>query len=483
MDLFLDRIRSAIAQHRDEPAFVADAGSITYGDMRALIGSTMRELDARGVRPGTVVALTMSQSPLHVIAFIALARLGAVTLPAAPVRGTSHLGALHQRFGVQMAIADREDAGSPGVPLLLMKSTGARGDEADFDDWAYEPVAGTPVRIALTSGTVQRKGIDQDHAAFSKRLLRRHYGHDAPRVLPPNLHITAALQLALHALCHGGSVVFPRAYDGASLIDAIRRHSVTHFTMPAVHVAPMLDLVQADSPVLASVRHLRLQGGLPAPAFVARVRRLLSPHVYVPYSTTETGVIAMATPEILDRHPGCAGRLAEGSELEVVDELGVRLPPGLSGEIRVRVDGMPGGYHGGEFPDRFRDGWFHPRDRGRLTADGLLYVEGRLDSVINVGGRKVSPEHVEERLAAFEGVQECAVFAVLGPDGQPRVAAAIVPGPVLDWKALAAHATALLDVLAPTYYHEVESLPRNAMGKLMRGELAPLSAAPLRQVS
>lgn len=483
MDLFLDRIRSAMAKHRHEPAFLSDSGSITYGDMRALIGSAMRNLDARGVRPGSVVALTMSQSPLHVIAFIALARLGAVTLPAAPVRGLAHNGALHQRFGVQMALADREDAGSPGVALLLMKGVGARGDEDDFDRWPFQPSATTPVRIALTSGTVQRKGIDQDHAAFSKRLLRRHYGHDAPRVLPPNLHITAALQLALHALCHGGCVVFPRAYDGASLIEAIRRHGVTHFTMPAVHVAPMLDLVEGDSPALPGVRHLRLQGGLPPPAFVARVRRLLSQHVYVPYSTTETGVIAMATPEVLDRHPGCTGRLAEGSELEVVDEAGVRLPAGLSGEIRVRVDGMPDGYHGGEFPDRFRDGWFHPRDRGRITSDGLLYVEGRLDAVINVGGRKVSPEHVEERLAAFDGVHECAVFAVLGPDGQPRVAAAIVPGPALDWKALALHATSMLDVLAPTYYHEVESLPRNAMGKLMRSELAPLSAAPLRHPS
>ncbi len=50
----------------------------------------------------------------------------------------------------------------------------------------------------------------------------------------------------------------------------------------------------------------------------------------------------------------------------------------------------------------------------------------------------------------------------------------------LDWKALASHAHAALDVLAPTYYHEVESLPRNVMGKLMRSELAPLAAAPLR---
>ncbi len=214
MELLLDRIRSAIAQHREAPAFITDAGQTTFGEMRALTGAAIRMLDERGIRAGSTVSLTMSQSPLHVMLFLALARMGVASVPVPPVAREADRVAAYRRFGVEASISDRADAAAPGVPLLLVQGIAARGDEDDFDTWPFVPQPRTLLRIALTSGTVERKGIDQDHVAFAMRLTRRHYGAEpVPRVLPPNLHVTAALQAALHALCHGGAVVFPRAYD------------------------------------------------------------------------------------------------------------------------------------------------------------------------------------------------------------------------------------------------------------------------------
>jgi acyl-coenzyme A synthetase/AMP-(fatty) acid ligase len=182
----------------------------------------------------------------------------------------------------------------------------------------------------------------------------------------------------------------------------------------------------------------------------------------------------MGTPETLAREPRSAGPPLPDVRFEVLDQAGRVLPRGASGEIRVAFEGMPTGYHGPDAADRsrFRDGWFHPGDHGRLSAEGLVFVEGRIDDIVNVGGRKVSPRYVESILEEFPGVREAAVFvAEEGPEGQ-RIAAAIVASGPVDWAKLAAHAHAQLDVRAPVRYFEMTSLPRNAMGKLLREGLA-----------
>jgi acyl-coenzyme A synthetase/AMP-(fatty) acid ligase len=482
VELFLDRIRSAIARHPQRPAFVGRDGGATYRDLRALLGSAMRGLDQAGVKPGHVVGLSMPQSPVHVIVLVALARLGAITLPLPWTSDEGERTAIARTFGARSVVSGHESGGVPGLPLVVVKAITARGDEGDFDTWPFVPGPDTAFRIALTSGTVgERKGIDHDHAAFSRRLDRGSYGtHAEPRMLPPRLHITAAMQAALHALCNGGSIAFPDAYDAMSLLDAAIRLRVTHLLVPPVHATHLVALVAGDRPVLPSLAQLRLVGSSASPALVAAVRRKLSPNIRLGYSTTETGVIASATPELLDAHPGCAGRLAPDATLQVLDEHGVVLPPGATGEFRVRVEGMPGAYHGGAHGDRFRDGWFYPHDRGQLSADGIVFIEGRTDFVINVGGRKVSPEHVERCLEGHPGVAEVAVFAMEGEAGVTRTAAAVVRRGSLDWEALSRHAQSRLDVLAPSRYYEARSLPRNASGKLKRSEFAALAAGPLR---
>jgi len=482
VELFLERIRSAIARYPDRPAFLGRDGGATYRDLRALVGSAIRGLDRAGVKPGRIVGVEMPQSPVHVVVLLALARLGAVALPLPWASDPAEKAALARRFGAHSVISGHERGGVAGLPVLVVKSVSAGGGEEDFDAWPFEVRADTAFRIALTSGTAgERRGIDLDHGTFSRRLARGSYGsHAEPRVMPPRLHITAAMQAAVHALCHGGAIVFPDEYDAASLLDAARRFGVTHLLVPPVHAAAMLDVIRGEEPALPSLAQLRLVGASASPALIAALRRKISPRIRLGYSTTETGVIASATPEILDAYPGCAGRLEPDARLEVLDEKARVLPPGAPGEFRVRVEGMPTSYHGGEHGDRFRDGWFYPHDRGRMSADGIVFIEGRTDFVINVGGRKVSPEHVERCLEEHPAVAQAAVFAIEGAAGLTRTAAIVVPRGSLDWGALARHAQARLDLTAPERYYEAESLPRNAMGKLERAGLAAFAEGLLR---
>ena len=479
--LLLERIRGAIARYPEAPAFVEGGGSISYRAMRALIGKTAKLLADSGVRTGQVVALTMSQSSLHVVTFLALARIGAVSLSVTPVSSDADRAALYRKFGVTAVVTDREDSAAPGVALILLKSIGARGDEAELDSWEYEPVGATPMRIALTSGTAGRqRGIEQTHEDFSRRLDRRFYGDTPqPRVLPPNLHITGAITLACHALCTGGAVVLPIGYELQPFLQTIARFGVTHVTLPPSHLARMLPLMRVDAPAFPLVKHLRLLGATPTPALLEEVRRKFSPNVYLPYSTIETGVISIATPETLAAEPESSGRIAPGAQIEVIDENGRVLPPGTVGELRVRVEGMAKGYFGGEDADRFRDGWFYPRDRGRISSDGLVFVEGRFDDVINVGGRKLAPWLAEGILEQQPGVAEAAVFVLEETAAGPLLAALIVAsGRPIEWPRLAQSVFTKLEVMAPQRYYEVARLPRNTLGKLVRDELRALATSP-----
>ena len=472
--LLIDRILASVERNPDATAVVWNDQPVSYRLLLAYLSNAVRHLHREGITPGLTVGLEMRQGPLHLVTLLALARLGAVIVPLFSSARSERKEAVFRNFAIGTVVADHPAAVPDGCRVVVVRSLAAKGDEAALDASGFVPMGATPLRIGLTSGTVgPRRGILLTHGAFMRRLGRRFYGAgDPPRVIPPTLHVTAALQLATHALCAGGTVVFPPSYDEADFVAAIKRHRVTHVTMPAVHLASILDELPADHAPFPSIRHVRLQGGMPAPVLIDRVRRHFSPHVHVPYSTTEVGVIAMATPETLAVAPQSSGPVAPGARVEILGEDGRVLGLGMSGEIRVQVDGMPSGYVGGEqgAPRRFRDGWFYPQDRGRLGADGLLFVEGRIDDVINLGGRKLSPRHAEAVLEDFPGVREAAVYA-FEDAGDTRIAAAIVASGDLDWKALERHAHSALEIFAPARYHAVESLPRNSAGKLLRREL------------
>lgn len=479
--LLIERILASVERSPDAPAIIAADAAITYRALLALVSNTAKNLHARGIRPGEVVALTMAQAPMQLILLVALARLGAVVVSVPPVYRLPERTTIYRRFAIGTVVSEWGDAGIEGTKSIVVQGVSARGDETRLDFTDFVPRRDTPMRIGLTSGTTGvPKGFLQTHGSFVERMDRMACGDGrSARVIPPYLHITAAVNLALFALSAGGAVVFPRDYGNASFLEAVRKHGVTHVGLPPVHLALMLQGLADDGPAFPSITHLRLMGGTPSASLLALARKRFSPNLYLPYAISEIGVVSMATPAILASVPGTSGRIEPGVRLEVLDGSGRPLPAGESGEIRVAIEGMPGAYHGPDAPDRtrFRGGWFHPGDRGRVSPGGLVFIEGRSDDIVNVGGRKVAPGFVEKILEEHPAVREAAVFAAGEGIEGTRLTAALVAGAPIDLDGLRAFAQSRLSVLAPSSYLEVASLPRNAMGKLVREGLADWVAA------
>jgi acyl-CoA synthetase (AMP-forming)/AMP-acid ligase II len=124
----------------------------------------------------------------------------------------------------------------------------------------------------------------------------------------------------------------------------------------------------------------------------------------------------------------------------------------------------------------FHDSWFRTGDLGAFEADGYLSILGRIKELIIVGGTNVTPGEVEVVLEADSGVAECAVVGVPDTDLGERIAAFIVPrageDPATLEKRLRTKAEQdLAPYKRPRLYRFLDTIPRNAMGKVERGKL------------
>jgi acyl-coenzyme A synthetase/AMP-(fatty) acid ligase len=104
-----------------------------------------------------------------------------------------------------------------------------------------------------------------------------------------------------------------------------------------------------------------------------------------------------------------------------------------------------------------------------------LRIIGRNDDAINRDGIKVHPQAVEDVLMTLANLREVAVFGATDSAGLVVVCAAVVPNGPLDAAAFHARCRERLDARAPSFIMQMRELPRNTMGKVLRGELARIA--------
>jgi acyl-CoA synthetase (AMP-forming)/AMP-acid ligase II len=160
------------------------------------------------------------------------------------------------------------------------------------------------------------------------------------------------------------------------------------------------------------------------------------------------------------------------------------------GVLRVRVKGAPSRYLNDEAASRrvFRDGWFYPGDIGTLSAEGLLYVSGRVSERINAGGIKVAPNVIEDVISQRPEVSDAAAFELINEEGISQIAVAIVPHENIDRanfnrSELRQSVQKQLRERTPTRWIIVKEIPRNEQGKIDRAALQRLAKTRLAAVA
>lgn len=474
--LFLNQV----ADMPNAPAIVQGRQSLSYGALELVSRQVAARFAAAGWGPGRVVGCWLAPLPVMVQAVIALglARAGAVQL----LLGRHELASADaaqslRRFAAVGLVSAQRPRLDPGVPVLLpdhnwLSATASPTPAAisGAQPWAIGRSSGTtgaPKAFAITHAQEAARMVL--HAEVLKTLP-----HERVMTLS-GLGFLTGISCALRCFASGGTLIAAEPpQDMAETIRAMQRHGVTQVWASPSHLPAMLALAPQDAPLLPGLRVFRVGGSaLPASLLAATLQRL-TPAVHTSYGTNESGGLTAATPEMLARHPETVGRVFPGVAMEVRDESGAAVAPGLPGRVWVRSAANVDGYlpPAGDAALSFRDGWFDTGDIAQIDAEGLVFLRGRADEVMNFDGILVAPREIE---IAFEGhpmVAEVAAFARRSASRQDVPWIAVVATPSFDAEALLRYGRARLGTRAPVAILCVREMPRNAIGKILRRELA-----------
>lgn len=475
----MDNIAASIDLHaKGRPthsAIVCDDRTLTYAELASAIRTYAGSLRERGLGRGSRVAIALGDTPEHLVALYAAARIGAVFVPLDIRWSPAEKKRTTEAAGVRFALCETEDDAAVfsrcGIDAEVASPLRA-ADAATVEEGCERRPE--QLTVALSSGTTGApKGPPLTHAHMIERFVNQAFtvtlnAHDRFLAATP-LYFGAGRSFCMSHLFMGATIVLappPRApADLPPLVESAR--CTTTFMVPT----QLRRLLALDDTSLKPMRRLRLliTSGAPLhPEERRAVRERITPHLLDYYGSTEGGGITVLPPAEQDVRPGSVGRAAFGVDLEIVDDDDRPVPAGRVGQVRYRSPGMPAPDELGEAaPDGFRDGWYYPGDVGALDADGYLTLSGRGAARIIRGGVNIYPTEIEAVIAEMDGIADVAVIGV--PDeelGEDIVACIVTRAPVTEEGVVHWCRERLAPYKLPRRVVVLPDLPRNSSGKV-----------------
>lgn len=493
-----DLLRRTAARHPAKTAVVFGDLRQSYADLDLTVNRTANALAARGVRKGDRFAVFSHNNHAFVVAYFALARLGAISVPVNFMLGAEEVGYILRHCGATGILAEEAllpvAAAAAGDEIVVRGVIGEGRDGWEpFAAWtafedASEPQVeiadDDPIQLMYTSGTEARpKG-----ATLSSRSLLAQYvtcvvdgemSHDDVEVHALPLYHCAQLHCFLTPGVYLGAtnIVLPGP-SPAAVLATIEGERVTKLFCPPTVWISLLRHPDFDRRDLSSLRKGYYGASImPVEVLKEIAARLPDVRLFNFYGQTEMAPVAtvLGPDEQLTRL-GSAGRPALNVETRIVDDANRPVPPGVVGEIVHRSPHAMLGYWND--PDKtaeaFDGGWFHSGDLGVMDVDGYLSVVDRKKDMIKSGGENVAGREVEEAIYQHPAVAEAAVFGVPDEKWIEAVTAAVVlreGAGVTERELITFLRERLAAFKTPKRVIFVESLPKNASGKVLKREL------------
>ena len=456
--------------------FAAQDGSertVTFGELDDRSTQLARVLSARGLTVGDHVAVSLPNSPEHLVATFAGWKVGAVVVPMRwnlpEWERDRVLAVIGPRLVVDAGHLDlfEEAVSAPTSPLPEVTPPHGWGICSSGSTGVPKVIMmknpGRYVEGASTAAAVESYGaLSQPQLVLIPAPLYHSNGFTATR-----------------NLMSGVAVVLLERFDAQRVLDLIERHRVTGFVGATPMLQRLAQVPDIDRRDLSSLDWVQ-QGAALLPVWLGRRWcELVGPeHFFVTYGASERhGYVCCRGDEWLE-HPGTVGRGYMGTEIRILDEEGAELPAGEIGGIYMRrASGPEATYMGDNVEPMLStdDGFVTVGDMGSLDEEGYLYVADRRVDMIVTGAANVFPAEVEAALSEHPAIADVVVVGLRDPEWGRRVHAIVQPvdpaDPPLPADIVAFAKTQLAAYKVPKTVELVEAIPRNDVMKFNRAAL------------
>ena len=493
-------VRRHAAANPRHLAVIADERQLDYGELDRLMDRVAAALQRDGVQPQQCIAICAAGSLEYAAGFLGALRAGVTVAPLAPSSTADGLAAMIRNCEATHLLLDSftssllEDAhGLPAFRRVHIGDDDASRGAVRWQDWLADAEAARPVKIdpewafniIYSSGTTgMPKGIMQPHAMRAMHIQRgtlTGYGPDAVALLSTPMYSNTTLTSFFPAIGLGGTAVIMRKFDATAFLTLAERVRATHAMLVPVQYQRLMSHPDFDRYDLSSFK-MKFSTSAPfSAALKAQVQQRWPGGLVEYYGMTEGGGTCILAAH---EHPDklhTVGKPAPGHDIRLIDENGVQVGPGETGEVVGHSGAMMSGYF--KQPDKTAEAeWFDPSgkrfirtgDLGRFDEDGFLTLLDRKKDMIISGGFNVYPTDLESVLLTNPAVAEVAVVGVVSEKWGETPVAFVVgrSGQAATEDELLAWANARLGKMQRLAAVRIlDLLPRSAIGKVLKREL------------
>ncbi|HIW95846.1 MAG TPA: AMP-binding protein [Candidatus Corynebacterium gallistercoris] len=495
----------------ERTALIDDMGERTFAEMREDIQLFARALMSTGFGKGSRIGVMARNSRAIIYPLTAKAFIGADIYLLNPASSPAQLKKTIEELGIEVIVIDEEFAGhlpadyphaqviighaedlsnpvapNPAWPTFQQVIDTARElDQAGSEDLPTLPAVPTKGNIVImssgTSGTP--KAVIHREPLFPTPVI------DLAYMIPwrpfQMLQLTASM---FHSwgwaninilFAHRCTVVLRRVFDPVHAMEDVEKYKINGIITSPIFVKEQLKVAQKGNYDHSHVEFIVSSGNAMHEDLIRGLNKQFGEVTVNFYGSTENSVCAVATKEELAKDPALAGRPVSGVRVKILDDEGNELPPNTPGRIYCRGIMTMRRYANERDKMKIKHGLLEIGDRGYLDDRGNLYVLGRADDMIIVGGENVYPRSVEEVLAPMPGIKDLYARGVDDEQTFKRLAVWLVREDSPEGEALTQESVQewvrneLAEHSVPRDVVFMDRLPRNPTGKVMPRHLPP----------